>query len=627
MSLSILASQHSRLIKTSYAFQVQYSPPRGGLPLEVAYHDLLLAYCSNQFYCSHTARPVSKVIGFVGVPDSLDTFIVSTEPVPFHDPGGQHDYKAYGSFLTNLQLFASTLGAPALVAPSSRGEHPCRHVTYSGELMAEQTDVPTFLEDYDFFGFVSKVRNTHGMVYQYLTVNSVNPLDVMVSGWYGGGIVSHNILDLLDNLIGQEVNSLSAADGELTLRTLSGVGYSISNTGLAVQYHMRSHNLVNEVVCDWDSVIRVGFVDPPGDTSPVVGGVYSSRYTGTTEFSFTGIVTGPGVNFSDSDKQVGSGIYRSFPLYHSYTSATIAGDWDNSSRCYTDLSGHRFLIPFRDAVYQDFADIATSSLFSTVDAFKMAEASLDTNVLQTLAKLPNIVSSLPDIRKAIDLLGRLSRRDLRLSTFKEILDLATSTHLQAVFEWRPYMDLLTRYIPQVLSTMHLLGDIRANAIGYGSFAFKFVNEFGRKEVTLRTRTKIVMDASASALLSATLGLDALGLLPKASNLWDLLPFTFVVNWFTGVGEAIRRSEYAALLATIPAYYVHTYTLSSPLSADELDLLKMSNSSSKPACLRLFVRDVTSRTPFPRDTRFGFGIPSGIPSVGTLGSLLYQLIFG
>jgi hypothetical protein len=218
------------------------------------------------------------------------------------------------------------------------------------------------------------------------------------------------------------------------------------------------------------------------------------------------------------------------------------------------------------------------------------------------------------------------KRDLRLSTFKEILDLATSTHLQAVFEWRPYYELLTRYIPQVLSTMDSIGDIRTNSIGYGSFSFKFTNEFGRKEVTLKTRTKIVMDASPSGLLSAAVGLDALGLLPKASNLWDLLPFTFVVNWFTGVGEAIRRAEYATFLASVPAYYVHTYTLSSPLSDDELDLLKMSSSISEPACLRIYVRDVTNRPPFPRDTRFGFGLPSGIPSVGSLGSLLYQLIF-
>jgi hypothetical protein len=135
-----------------------------------------------------------------------------------------------------------------------------------------------------------------------------------------------------------------------------------------------------------------------------------------------------------------------------------------------------------------------------------------------------------------------------------------------------------------------------------------------------------MDASPSGLLSAAVGLDALGLLPKASNLWDLLPFTFVVNWFTGVGEAIRRAEYAMFLATIPAYYVHSYTLSSPLSDDELDLLKMSSSISEPACLRVYVRDVTKRPPFPRDTRLGFGLPSGIPSLGSLGSLLYQLIF-
>jgi hypothetical protein len=624
MSLRIRGSEHARVVKTGYAFQVAYGGQTAGLRFEVQVHDLMLPFLGYYFYCPSTVRPVSRVIGFIGVPDSATDLKVSTRPEPFYDPNGTHDFLAYGSFLANLQLFASSLGAPALVAPSSEGEHAMRHVTYSGELSAKQTDFPTYTDSLNFYGTFVPCRNYHGMIYQFMTVNSVIPLDVTPYGWNGGGVVSFNILDFLDGLIGKEISNLSAVDGQLTNRVFSDLSYDLSDSGLAIRYRMRTFNLVDGVNCEWVSSVRVTFVDPPGDISPVVGGSYSSRYTGTCTFSFVGSILNTGQ--TDSDSQVGTGVYRSFPLYLSQATTSISGEWDQISRCHRSLSDNRFLIPFRDAVYQDFYDIATSSLFSTVDAFKMAEASLNTNVLQTLAKIPKIFDALPEIGKAVDLLGRLVKRDLRLSTFKEILDLATSTHLQAVFEWRPYYELLTRYIPQVLSTMDSIGDIRTNSIGYGSFSFKFTNEFGRKEVTLKTRTKIVMDASPSGLLSAAVGLDALGLLPKASNLWDLLPFTFVVNWFTGVGEAIRRAEYATFLASVPAYYVHTYTLSSPLSDDELDLLKMSSSISEPACLRIYVRDVTNRPPFPRDTRFGFGLPSGIPSVGSLGSLLYQLIF-
>jgi len=292
-----------------------------------------------------------------------------------------------------------------------------------------------------------------------------------------------------------------------------------------------------------------------------------------------------------------------------------------------DMNRTHALVNFRAAVDSCWHDITPSSLFSTVDAFKEAEGYLGVNILQNLAKLPSMSKAFPDFLKALDILGKLARRDVNLLTLKEILDLSTSTFLQGNFEWRPYYTLVTEYIPKLVSTLHTLGDIGSNAIGHGSFSFKFNHEFGREDVTLLTRTKLVMDTSPSGLLSAVLGIDALGLLPKASNLWDLLPFSFVANWFTGIGESMRRAEYSLLVATIPAYFVHSYTLTSPLSTHELDLLEMSSGDVEPAALRLYYRDVSLYSPIPRDSKFGFGIPSNLPSLGVLGSLLYQLIFG
>jgi hypothetical protein len=115
-------------------------------------------------------------------------------------------------------------------------------------------------------------------------------------------------------------------------------------------------------------------------------------------------------------------------------------------------------------------------------------------------------------------------------------------------------------------------------------------------------------------------------LPKPSNIWDLIPFTFVVNWFTGVGAAMRRAEYSVLMATIPAYYVHTYTIRSPLEPDELRKWSLRSSGVDRAYLRLYYRDVSLFTPAVRDSRFAFGMPTQLPPMGTLGSLLWQLIF-
>jgi hypothetical protein len=123
-----------------------------------------------------------------------------------------------------------------------------------------------------------------------------------------------------------------------------------------------------------------------------------------------------------------------------------------------------------------------------------------------------------------------------------------------------------------------------------------------------------------------MGFDACGILPKPSNLWDLVPFSFIANWITGVGANIRRLEYIAVLATIPAYYVHSYTIASPFTLDELQGWNLGSESVAPLTFKIYYRDVSLYVPLMRDTEFGFALPSSVPPLAVIGSLLYQLLF-
>jgi hypothetical protein len=136
-----------------------------------------------------------------------------------------------------------------------------------------------------------------------------------------------------------------------------------------------------------------------------------------------------------------------------------------------------------------------------------------------------------------------------------------------------------------------------------------------------------LDVSERSLVSCFLGWDGLGIWPKPSTLWDLVPFSFVANWFTGIGASIKRAEYATLLLDVPAYFVHTYAITSPFTDDELDTWEMSNASSKdPLSFRAYYRDVSHYSPLPRDSSFGFGLPQHLPPLGVVGALLYQILF-
>lgn len=630
MTARIHYDRRYQTVRSGTAFQFDFAPSSGAVPGVVHYSDLLVrAMQERVWYVPTGSRSIGRYIGFVGSQQSDHELKLSVAPYGSNTVDEKYDSDYYGSFFRNLQLFDSFLTGRAYNIPSHAKEKFVRHSTFSGDLVAKQVDIPLYSDESEVFGDkLYRLNTTRGYLTYGFTVNSVEPfVFTPITTYYGNALV-WNFIDLLDILAKGPTRSFSSASPYIHDRVMSGLEYVLSKERLIVKYSMSSRNVSLGDVTTWDSELVIPFVDPEPTIQPLAGTTYYPDWSYPVIFRYrNGYITGYGGDpGASSGEYVGSGPNRTFSIMLSTPSPAGLAEEKDFVNVQLMLNNGRFLEQFRKDVYEHWFDVTSSALFSTVDAFKAAEGSLNTNVLQNLAKIPSISNALPQITAAVKVLGRLAKRDLSFATLRDIMNLASSTTLQASFEWRPYIGIVNEYLPTMLSTMHSLGLKPGNAIGYGSFSAKLMNKLGRKEVTLKTRTKIVMDASPSGLLSAALGFDALGLLPKASNIWDLIPFTFVVNWFTGVGEGIRRAEYSLLLATIPAYYVHTYTLSSPLSVDELDLLKMSSSSLEAASLRLFHRDVSSYTPAPRDSQLGFGLPRELPPLGVLGALLYQLIF-
>jgi hypothetical protein len=626
MSLRLSASSQKLAVMAGFAFNMDISPSPGGIDAEIYYHDLLLNEFRSRIYiCGAGLRQVSQLFGLRDVDGDLVDMKISHKPLLLHN-SEQHNRTAYGSFYQNLSLAGQVLtGATPFGAPAF--EHPMRHSTLSGKLLIPQQSSFLTESDLNFYGHQFKVRHPNGNVYQYFQVSDTFPNTGVINSWYAG--FPHTILleDLLSSLKGVTIEHVGS-DGQLTRRVLSDVKFDVFDSGLRATYVMQTFNLETSQYCKWTSTLQVPFRYPVALVEPVIGVNYSTTYNAAVVFSAKAWVINPdgSQEYQERTYEWG-GIYSAFPVCLSDSSLVVSASTDTVRKVSSDLTAGRFIAPFVKAINSEFTEFVPSSVFSSVDAFNAAEGYLGTNVLQNLAKIPGIVDSLPQLREAVHILGRLLNRDLSFSTFKEILDLATSTHLQASFEWRPWASIIQNYTPALASTFSTLGLTTGRAVGYGSFKAALPNAGGRKDVVLVTRTKIVMSTSANNWLSTLTGIDALGILPKPSNLWDLIPFTFLVNWFTGVGASMRRAESSLMMAMIPAYYVHTYAFTSPLTEDELQLLRASSDRDHIASIRYYVRDVTNFPPVVRDSKYDFGIPSGIPFAGTLGSLAYQLIFG
>jgi hypothetical protein len=569
--------------------------------------------------------------GFKQYSNGLESFKVSFRPIKPIFPY-LYDLRHYGNnILANLQIFGSVFGGRSFIAPSASRQNPVRHKNFSGSITSVQAELDWNYFDMSIDGVNIPMRNTQNTIYSAVKVLSLNPLVVGSIPQTTSTLVNHDFGYLLSFL---KANGFSryftSPSGLSSLHArLTNLDFFVGASGaLHVNYHMAVDNLTYGGTVQWDSefIIPVEFPTPPVD--PVVDVIYYNSDLVPYTFKYRNFTDSTGAYYPPTEDTWSS---EAASRLVSLVQWSIPEPIDGHERRQIDYAVSQLyrgyaLNSFKAAIDDSWDDIVPSSAFSTVAAFQQMTGSLETNLLQTLAKIPDIASALPDIRRAISIVGDLVGRDLSVATIRDILGLVSSLILQGNFQWRPYLDLLTKYLPQILATLSSMSETRHLKVGYGSYSIKLFNQLGREEVTLLTRSKIVMDASTSGLTSAALALDSYGLLPKVSRAWDLVPFTFVVNWFTGIGKAIERAEYSLLLATIPAYYIHSYTLTSPLTVGELDHLKVSSTGTEPASLRVYYRDVSSYTPFPRDSKFGFGLPQGYPNSGILGSLLYQLFF-
>jgi hypothetical protein len=630
--LTISSSLDEPTIKAGYIFNCDYVPPNEVVPLTVRDGDLFLRRLREHcFYIPTGLQNLRSHLGIAGQDLSrrLDVRFLPVNP-DLNSLGYQlYDDRTYGSILRNFGVFSAVLSGRANHPPSIRNEHAVTHPNLSGELMYEKDLIPEPYVTYSFYGYEADIRWTNGLLYSGMTVDSVVPLSGHSSYYNFGVPFCYHIVDLLDAIkrFG-EVHTVSFESGRLLDRRLSALKYNLEKSRLYIEYHIRFANLTQGDTWDWDSFVEINLFPSPPSIDPTIGLFIPIQYTSPTFYGF-GNVTFTGWSGSLgrlSDRQEGVAPFMAAPILLSEPTPIVAAEQAILEKGYDQLSSGRFLSIFNEAVNGEFYAIAPSSCFSAVDAFLDAESDIGVDSLQNLYKIPQIASAIPQLKEGIDLLSRLLRRDLSLVTLKELLDLVTSTHLQANFQWLPYYRLFIVYLPQMISTLRSARHTSKRLVGYGSFSFDLSNCFGRESVHLVTRSKIVLDESLLGLLSTLIDFDVLGIVPKASNLWDLIPFSFVANWFTGVGASIKRAEYSALIATVPAYFVHTYTLSSPLHRDELTSLQMVNAASEPSSLRIFRRDVTTYPPVPRDSKFGFGIPTKFPPLGTLASLLYQLIF-
>jgi len=626
MSSTIDYSSTEPFAQTGRGIQFS-SPPNVGMGYYINRFDFLFPkFLFENFYVPMGIESIGSIFGFFRKP--LSKLVLSNKVEKYTDANGVYDSTNYRTFLFDVSKFIGILdGVPGIIPDSSR-ENFVRHKTTTGNFAPKLTLRPfdVGVSDLDVSTFPLRNFRTRCFSLHYYGNNDLRLID-------SAHLSQVSVTDYFDAL--SEFGAVTKLiDGFYDIQsTISGFSWSQEASGVSIHYHVHVEYrafhgqppYTDDI--DWDTHLYFPTGIPDVYVDPEIGGYYETIHVDHVAHAFiTNIVDNdpsdglPAVYDWESTAEMGFPILLSLPALGDLEVTKDGG--------YVVSQGlSKLLNNFSSAIDSRWYDVLSSSAFSSVAAFKQLEGSLSLNSLKDISKISELRELVPLFRDALTLLSDVANKDLSTSSISDLLDLLSAGYLTDKFGIEPTLKLVS-LLPQFGIAFAAFGKQPKIASGRGSFRFEFPNKvFGRENVTLVTRTKIVMDTSPRGVLTSLLGLDAIGIVPKPSTIFSFVPFNFVLNWFTNVSESMKNVEYLVLLSGLPAYFVHTYTLSSPLTPQELDNLGMSGTSGVTPSLRVFRRDISRYSPFIRNDSFGFGLPQGFPSTGVLASLLYQLVFG
>jgi len=236
---------------------------------------------------------------------------------------------------------------------------------------------------------------------------------------------------------------------------------------------------------------------------------------------------------------------------------------------------------------------------------------------------------IPDLSKLSEILMRLTKGDL--SALKDLVDFITEAILQYNYAQRPLIrDGKELTQADLIASLDRLLKTKSFVV-YGDFKYVFPdseNFIGPGKLVLETRSKVKANLDMSTLMMSYLCANSLGLMPTLARIWSLIPFSFVVDWFTNMSKRLRLVDNQVLwMATRTAWCLYSYTVTYYPTATELATYGLYNvSESTPFGISVYTREFSRVAPRLSESSFDFLRPTNSPDPVTVGALIWQLVF-
>jgi hypothetical protein len=120
---------------------------------------------------------------------------------------------------------------------------------------------------------------------------------------------------------------------------------------------------------------------------------------------------------------------------------------------------------------------------------------------------------------------------------------------------------------------------------------------------------------------------AMGIFPSLSALWDLVPFSFVIDWASNMDDRIEELDHQFLFLCCRVHYcVHSYKVYTEIDEDRLEEYNLiPRDRNDPPYFVYYKREISRYAPSLKESKYDFLQPSGPLDWGTVASLFYQLV--
>lgn len=286
---------------------------------------------------------------------------------------------------------------------------------------------------------------------------------------------------------------------------------------------------------------------------------------------------------------------------------------------------------FLRSIHPLVGDAYAITQLSTVDAIDKYLVNMRINQLEAISDLRSLLG-LVDIVQLFQRV-RSIKRDIGVSLLRDIIDILSSAELAWSFSVRPTISDTEKIVDKAQS-------FRRRYYGKNSL-FTFNTIYGKtqlddigdffgvfQDMTLTVRSKVRLRFADDSLLAYAMPYRSLGILPSLSAVWEIIPFSFVVDWIFPVNDHLSMADLSHLFSCLELdLSVHSILYEYEFPDDiliEHGIDRLEGSDSDGIVYRYYDRFPLDRLPIAAPSRLTSDISPSFPDWETVGSLIYQL---